>query len=88
MSELNVTAPEKDPVVAEIVPPDKLVAVVAVVAVFAFPVKLPVNEVAVIIPALKFPLPSLATTLLAVLAEVASTAHVVAADPLKLLPVK
>ena len=32
MSELNVTAPEKDPVVAEIVPPERLVAVVAVAA--------------------------------------------------------
>ena len=47
------------------------VAVVAVVAVVALPLKL-----AVIVPALKFPLASLATTFEAVFADVASTAKV------------
>ena len=49
----------------------------------AFPLK-----AAVIVPAEKLPEASRATTLLAVLVVVASTAHVVAAEPLKLLPVK
>ena len=57
--------------------------VARVVAVDAFPVR-----VAVIVPALKFPLASRATTLLAKFASVASTAHVVATLPLKLLPVR
>ena len=56
---------------------------VAVVAVVALPLR-----AAVIVPALKSPLESRATTLLAVFADVASTAHVVAAEPLKLLPVR
>ena len=56
---------------------------VAVVAVEALPVK-----AAVIVPAEKFPEPSRATTLEAVLAEVASTVAVTAAEPLKLVPVR
>jgi hypothetical protein len=43
---------------------------------------------AVIVPAEKLPLASLATTLLALLASVASTAMVEAAEPSKLSPVK
>ena len=61
----------------------RLSTVSALVAEDAVPVRF-----AVIVPALKLPLASRATTLLAVLAEVASTAHVVAALPLKLEPVK
>jgi hypothetical protein len=45
-------------------------------------------KVAVIVPAEKLPLASLATTLLAVLASVASTAIVEADEPSKLSPVK
>jgi hypothetical protein len=56
---------------------------VAVVAVVAFP-----DKAAVIVPAEKLPLASLATTLLAVLASVASTAIVEADEPSKLSPVK
>jgi len=59
------------------------VAFVAVVAVVALP-----DKSAVIVPAAKLPDPSRATTLDTVLASVASTAQVVAAEPLKLLPVK
>jgi hypothetical protein len=58
--------------------PDTLVAVVAVDA-------LPLN-VAVIVPALKLPEASRATTLLAVLVDVASTANVRAAEPLNVPP--
>jgi hypothetical protein len=58
-------------------------AVVAVVAVVALP-----DKEAVIVPAEKLPEPSRTTTLLAVLAVSASTAHVVAAEPLKFDPVK
>ena len=58
-------------------------AVVTVPAVVAAPL-----SVAVIVPAAKLPLASLATTLLAVLADVASTAIVFAVPPLKLVPVK
>jgi hypothetical protein len=58
-------------------------AVAKVVAVVALPLK-----AAVIVPAEKFPLASLATTFEAVLALVASTAQVVAAEPLKLFPVR
>jgi hypothetical protein len=57
--------------------PDVPVTVVAVVAVDAFP-----DNVAVIVPALKLPDALRATTLLAVLASVASTAKVLAVDPL------
>jgi len=60
-----------------------VVAVVAVVADVAFPLK-----EAVMVPAAKLPLASRATTLLAVFADVASTAQVVAAEPLKSEPVK
>ena len=56
---------------------------VAVVALVAAPLK-----VAVIVPAEKLPEASLATTLEAVLAEVASTVAVTAAEPLKLVPVR
>ena len=45
-------------------------------------------RVAVIVPAEKFPEASRATTLEAVLAEVASTVAVTALEPLKLLPVR
>ena len=48
----------------------------------------PENPVAVIVPAEKLPEPSRTTTLPAVLAVSASTAQVVAAEPLKLLPVR
>ena len=48
-----------------------MVAVPNLVALLAFP-----DNEAEIVPALKFPLLSLATTLLAVLADVASTAQV------------
>ena len=58
-------------------------AVCSVVAVVALPLR-----AAVIVPAEKLPLASRATTLLAVFAEVASTAQVVAAEPLKLEPVR
>ena len=64
------------------------------VAVAEFPVQDPDDPetfpviFAVIVPAEKFPLESLATTLLAVFAWVASTAQVVAEDPSKLSPVK
>ena len=57
--------------------PLRAFAELAVVAVLAFPL----NE-AVIVPALKLPEASRATTLLAVLAEVASTANVMFAEPL------
>ena len=50
-------------------------------------VALPLRD-AVIVPALKLPEASRATTVEAVFADVASTAHVVAAEPLKLLPVR
>lgn len=50
-------------------------------------VALPLNA-AVIVPAAKFPEASRATTLEAVFVVVASTAHVVAAEPSKLLPVR
>jgi hypothetical protein len=53
------------------------VALVALVAVDAFPL-----NVAVIVPALKLPEASRATTLLAVLVVVASTANVRAVEPL------
>jgi hypothetical protein len=56
---------------------------VAAVAVEALPVK-----AAVIVPAEKLPDESRATTLEAVLADVASTVHVCAAEPLKAVPVK
>jgi hypothetical protein len=59
-------------------PPARLVAVVAVVA-------LP-ESAAVIVPALKLPEASRATTLEAVLASVASTAKVRAAEPLYVPP--
>ena len=52
-------------------------------AVEAFP-----DSVAVIVPAEKLPDASRATTLEAVLADVASTAAVIAAEPLKLPPVR
>jgi hypothetical protein len=58
-------------------------AVCKVVAVEALPV-----NVAVIVFAAKLPETSLATTLLAVAASVASTSQVVAADPLKFEPVR
>ena len=58
--------------------------VASLVAVVAFPETLPVR-LAVIVPALKFPLESLATTLLAVFADVASTLTVTPTDPSKLL---
>ena len=58
-------------------------AVCRVVAVVALPLR-----AAVIVPAEKLPEASRATTLDAVFAEVASTAHVVAAEPLKLEPVR
>ena len=53
----------------------------ALVALVALP-----DSVAVIVPALKFPLESLATTLSAVLAEVASTAKVLTAEPSNAVP--
>ena len=56
-------------------------AKVALVAEEAAPLR-----VAVIVPALKLPEPSRATTLLAVLVVVASTANVRAVDPLKVPP--
>ena len=59
------------------------VAFVAVVAVEALP-----DNVAVIVPAEKLPEASRATSLEAVLAEVASAAIVTAADPLYEVPVK
>ncbi len=55
----------------------------AVVAVLALPLKL-----AVIVPAEKLPEASRATTLEAVFADVASTAHVCAAEPLYAVPVR
>ena len=61
-------------------PPARFVAVVALVAE-------PLN-VAVIVPAEKLPDESRATTLDAVLADVASTVAVTAAEPLKLVPVR
>ena len=70
-----------------------VLAVCRVVAVAALPVvelevvALPLRA-AVIVPAEKLPEASRATTLDAVFAEVASTAHVVAAEPLKLEPVR
>ena len=64
-------------------PPAKFVAVVALVAVDALPL-----SVAVIVPALKLPEASRATTLEAVLADVASTVHVCAAEPLYAVPVR
>jgi hypothetical protein len=70
----------------EATPPARFVAVVAVVAEPAVvavvaEVALPLSA-AVIVPAEKLPDASRATTLLAVLAEVASTAAVTAAEPL------
>lgn len=68
-------------------------AVCRVVAVAALPVveedvvALPLKD-AVIVPAEKLPEASRATTFEAVLADVASTAHVVAAEPLKFDPVR
>jgi hypothetical protein len=89
---LIVTVPLNVPVVAATEPPDKLVAVVAVA-------ELPVQEpdepealpvrLAVIVPAEKLPEASLATTLEAVLAEVASTAKVpvvVIVPPVRYVP--
>jgi len=58
-------------------------AVCNVVAVVALPL-----NAAVIVPALKLPLASRATTLLAVFAEVASTAAVTADEPLNDVPVR
>jgi hypothetical protein len=58
-------------------------AVCRVVAVVALP-----DRAAVIVPAAKLPEASRATTLEAVFADVASTAQVVAAEPLKLEPVR
>jgi hypothetical protein len=58
-------------------------AVARVVAVEEFPVR-----AAVIVPAEKLPEASRATTFDAVFADVASTAQVVAAEPLKLEPVR
>ena len=58
-------------------------AVWSVVAVVALPLR-----AAVIVPAAKLPEASRATTLDAVFVVVASTAQVVAAEPLKLEPVK
>jgi len=60
-----------------------VVADVADVAVEAFPFK-----DAVIVPALKLPEASRATTLEAVFADVASTVHVCAAEPLYAVPVR
>ena len=60
-----------------------VLAVCRTVAVEALPVR-----AAVIVPAAKLPDPSRATTLEAVFVVVASTAQVVAAEPLKLEPVK
>ena len=57
--------------------------VVELVAEVALPLKL-----AVIVPALKLPEASRATTLEAVFADVASTVHVCAAEPLYAVPVK
>ena len=57
--------------------PVKPPAVVAVPALVALPL-----NVAVIVPALKLPEASRATTFEAVLADVASTVHVCAAEPL------
>lgn len=68
------------PAVAEGVKPP---AVVALDAEEAFPLKL-----AVIVLALKLPEASRATTLEAVFAEVASTVHVCAAEPLYAVPVR
>ena len=58
-------------------------AVCSVVAVVAFP-----DKAAVMVPALKFPEASRATTLDAVFADVASTAAVTAAEPLNDVPVR
>ena len=63
--------------------PPMVRAVCRVVAVDALP-----DNAAVIVPAEKLPDPSRATTFEAVLADVASTAHVVAAEPLKFEPVR
>lgn len=71
-------------VVADILMLFALVAVVADVADVAV-VALP-DKVAVIVPALKFPDASRATTFEAVFAEVASTANVLAVDPLNVPP--
>ncbi len=71
---VNVRLPEFEMDVADTVPPDWLVAVVAVVA---FPLK-----VAVIVPALKLPEASRATMVEAVLADVALVASVTALEPL------
>ena len=60
-----------------------VLAVCRVVAVLALPLK-----AAVIVPAAKFPEASRATTLEAVLVVVASTANVLAAEPLYAVPVK
>ena len=68
-----VITPLKDPVVALTVPPDWLVAVVAVVALVAVEA-FPLN-VAVIVPALKLPEASRATIALAVFALVAVVAE-------------
>ena len=61
----------------------KAFAVAAVVAVVAFPV-----SAAVIVPAEKLPEASRATTLDAVFADVASTVHVCAPEPLYAVPVR
>jgi hypothetical protein len=58
-------------------------AVANFVALEAFP-----DRVADIVPAMKLPLPSRATTVFTVLALVAFTAHEVEAEPLKLAPVR
>ena len=71
---LAETAPLNEPVVAETVPPDWFVAVVAVLA-------FPLNA-AVIVPALKLPEASRATRVEAVFAFVALVASVTAPEPL------
>ena len=79
--------------------PSKLTPLIALavcnaVAVAAFPEQLPDEplafpvRLAVIVPAEKLPLPSRATTVLAVLASVASTPIVTPVLPLKLVPVR
>ena len=81
---MNVAEPDKPvPDTARVKLLETCVAVVAVVALVAVvaDVALPL-KVAVIVPALKLPEASRATTLEAVLAEVASTAAVTADPPL------
>ena len=77
---LLVITPLNAPVVALTVPPDWLVAVVAVKA-------LPLKD-AVIVLAEKLPEASRATTVEAVFADAAFTVHVCAAEPLYAVPVR